>query len=227
MLQLHLVDPRDDPTLIAEFYRGQAVAYAEFHAEQAARPILDEEIDQGCVCLVIARDEDSGELAGGLRLYLRPPGTRLPVERLLHQYPELIGQIESLSHRGVAEIGGCWAQRRWRGTGLSVAMFRMAIAAMPLLGVARGLAFSHHHVLPSWAPLGWTVDPSIARIKYPDARYETSVIWIDPLTLRRADHAQRAEMARLSQMIREGVVVYWSPNSELAIAAPNLVASAT
>lgn len=225
MLQLHLVDPREDPPLIAEFCAGQAVAYGEYHAQHAVRPILREEVEKGCVCLVVARDEHSGELAGGLRLYLRPDGCQLPVERLLSHYPELLAQIEAISHLGVAEIGGCWVQRRWRGTGLSVAMFRMAIAAMPLMGVERGLAFSHHHVLPSWAPLGWMVDRHIARIKYPDARYETSVIWIDPCTLRHAEHAQRVEMARVSQLIREGSVVRWGLNSEAELSAGSSLAT--
>lgn len=227
MLQLRLVDPREEPSLVGEVFASQSLAYAEFNAKHAVVPIAEDEVDQGCVYFVTARDEYTGELAGSLRLYLRPHGTRLPVERLLFQFPDFVAEIEDLSHDGVAEIGGCWAQRRWRGTGLSVAMFRMAIAAMPLLGVSRGLAFSHHHVLPSWAPLGWWVDSKINRINYPDARYETSVIWIDPVTLRHAEQVQRMRILELRQVLRNGVAASWSPHAETHGSVHQFDASAT
>lgn len=225
MLQLRLVDPREEPRLVAEVLARQSVAYAEFSAKHAVMPIRAEEVELGSVNLIVACDEYTGEIVGGLRLYLRPAGTQLPVERLLHQYPRLAAQIESLSHRGIAEIAGCWVNRGWRGTGLSVAMFRMAIAAMPLLGVTRGLAFSHHHVLPNWAPLGWSVDSEIARINYPDARYETSVIWIDPVTLSKAQPPQQASILALRQMLQSGDLVLWSPHSDAHEAIQAVVAS--
>jgi GNAT superfamily N-acetyltransferase len=210
MLKICLVDPREDPTIVEEFCTRQAIAYGEFEAEKAATPITDAELDRGCVRFIVARDELTDELAGGLRLYLRLPGTRLPVERLLWDYAALVEEIERWSHRGIAEIGGTWVHSRWRGIGLGVELYRFAIAMMPLLGVTRGLAFSHHHVIPSWEPLGWTIDQVIGSINYPDARYESSVIWIDPLTLHDADTKQRVLTFNLRAALRQNLPVRWS-----------------
>src|SRR5688572_26607153 len=94
MFHISLVDPREQPEVVADFCLGQAVAYSEFGAERAATPILEEEIDDGCVQFLTTRDEDTGEMVGGLRLYVRQEGYQLPVERLLGAYPALIDEIK-------------------------------------------------------------------------------------------------------------------------------------
>jgi hypothetical protein len=210
MLVLRLVNPGADPTAIEDFYAGQTAAYAEFAAEKAATSITKEELDDGCVYFVVAQDEVTGEFAGGLRLYLRLPGTRLPVERVLSDNHMLLHELETRSRDGVAEISGLWAQGRWRGTGLSSAMVRVAIAAMPLLRARYGIAFSHHYVLASWVPIGFVLDPLVGRLPYPDRRYESSVIWVDPVTLVNAEPEQRALIFDLRAALLRGDGIRWS-----------------
>ena len=210
MLHLRLVNPGADPTVGEDFYAGQTQAYSEFAAEKAAKRLLQADIDDGSVYLVIAQDEHTGELAGGLRLYLRPPGIRLPVERVLADNHSLHAQLTERSRRGIAEISGFWAHSQWRGTGLGAALVRLAIAAMPLLGAEQGIAFSHHHMRSLVTPIGWVVDAAAGRIPYPDARYESSVIWIDPLTLRHAEPAQRALIFDLRNALRRDDIIRWS-----------------
>ena len=210
MLNIRLVDPSEDPSVVDEFYAGQTRAYAEFAAEKAATNVQPRELEQGCVYFVIAQDEHTGELAGGLRLYLRRAGARLPVERVLADNHSLIEQLGRQGRRGIAEISGFWAQSCWRGTGLSSALVRAAIAAMPLLNAHQGIAFSHHHMHSLVTPIGWVFDPSAGRIPYPDARYQSSVIWIDPVTLRNAQPDQRDLIFQLRAAMRRGEAVRWS-----------------
>lgn len=211
MLTIRLVDPSEDPTVVGTFCSEQAFTYSEFDAETAVTPVTEEEVKRKCIYFVVAEEALSGRMVGGLRLYLRPKGTQLPVERLLHQYTAFIAEIqEKWARRGIAEIGGLWVNNRWRGMGLSVAMFRVATAAMPQLNATRALAFSHHHVIPSWAPLGWTVDPVMHSIGYPDARYKTSIVWVDPLTLEHAWDHERTLARKLRSVLSHQNSVPWS-----------------
>jgi hypothetical protein len=213
MLNIRLVDPAEDPSVIDEFYAGQTRAYAEFAAEKAATNVHLRELEQGCVYFVIAQDEHTGELAGGLRMYLRRGGAKLPVERVLADNHRLIELLGRQSRRGITEISGFWAQSCWRGTGLPSALVRTAVAAMPMptLNVQQGIAFSHHHIIYSrLAPLGWVADASVGNIAYPDARYQSSVIWIDPLTLLNAQPEQRSLIFQLRASMRRGEAIRWS-----------------
>jgi hypothetical protein len=210
MLNIRLVNPSEDPAAVANFYACQSHTYAEFAAEKAAKSITKEEVDDGCVYFIVAENEHTGEFAGGLRLYLRLKGTRLPVERVLAGNHKLHKELERRSRHGIAEISGLWAQSCWRGTGLSSAMVRVAVAAMPLLNARYGIAFSHHYVLASWVPIGFVVDPAAGSLPYPDIRYESSVIWIDPVTLRDAQPEQRALIFNLREALRRSDYIRWS-----------------
>lgn len=210
MLNIRVINPGADPSVVEDFYAGQTQVYSEFAAEKAAIRLLPEDIEAGSVYLVIGQDAHTGEMAGGLRLYLRPPGIKLPVERVLADNHSLHVQLLQRSRKGIAEISGFWAHSRWRGTGLGSALVRVAIAAMPLLGAEQGIAFSHHHMRSLVTPIGWVFDPEAGRIPYPDARYDSSVIWIDPITLRNAEPAQRALIFDLRATLRRRGEIQWS-----------------
>ena len=46
MLNIRLVDPSEDPSVVDEFYAGQTRAYAEFAAEKAATNVQPRELEQ-------------------------------------------------------------------------------------------------------------------------------------------------------------------------------------
>lgn len=212
MLNIHLVDPGEDSSVVDEFYAAQTRAYAEFAAEKAATNVQSGDLERGCVYYIIATDEHTKELAGGLRLYLRRGGAKLPVERALANNHSLIRQIELQGRHGIAEVCGLWAQSCWRSTGLSGALMRVAVAAMPLLNVQRGIGFTHHHIIHTrlTAPIGWVFDSNVGMVSYPDARYQSTVVWIDPATLQNAQADQRSLIFGLRAAMRRGDVVRWS-----------------
>lgn len=212
MLNIRLVDPGEDPSIVDEFYAGQSRAYAEFAAEKAATKVQASDLELGCVYYILATDEHTGELAGGLRLYLRRDGARLPVERALANNHSLLKQIGIRGRHGIAEVCGLWAQSCWRSTGLSNALMRAAVAAMPLLNVHHGIGFTHHHIIHTrlTAPIGWVFDSTASMVPYPDARYQSTVVWIDPLTLLNAQPDQRSLIFQLRAAMRHGEGVRWS-----------------
>lgn len=215
MLNIHLVDPGEDTNVVDEFYAAQTRAYAEFAAEKAATNVQPSDLERGCVYYIIATDEHTKELAGGLRLYIRRGGSKLPVERALAKNHSLIKQIGLQGRHGIAEVCGLWAQSCWRSTGLSGALMRVAVASMPLLNVSHGIGFSHHHIIHTrlTAPIGWVFDQSVGMVAYPDARYQSTVVWIDPLTLHNAQPDQRGLIFQLRAAMRRGETIRWSLNS--------------
>lgn len=233
MLDIRLVNPADDPEAVKDVVACQTRTYAEFGSEEAARTITQEEVDEGSVYFVTAQDKLTGELVGGVRFYLRHPGVKLPVEHLLDEHPEWDGydtlraEIKRWAARGLAESSGLWVSNRWRGTGLSIAMFRVAIAAMPLFGVKRSIAFTHQHVIGLWGPLGWTVDEHVCQIPYPDSRYNSSIIWIDPVNLSSATPAHRDIIQHHRRTLRSSSVVHWQPKNEHIRSRPYVAARST
>src|SRR5690606_33233351 len=121
----------------------------------AVSEVAPSELMNGRVMYVVARDE-GGEMVGGLRLHLSFPGNRLPVEMTLSQLSELARLLESRREYGVAEVCGLWAYSRYRGTRLSMALVRLAVAAAPLCDTNLLIALSHHYVVSHWAPIGFT-----------------------------------------------------------------------
>lgn len=214
MLTIRVVNPGDDRALVTAFMACQARIYAEFGTEKAALRVTHDEIDDGNVCIVVAQDE-RGDLVGGLNFCLRRPGMMLPTETLLEEDPRmqafsgLRAKIARWSTRGLAESSGLWAVAGWRGTGLSVAMFRVLIAAMPSFGVRRSIAFTHQHVLKTWGPIGWREDLEVRRIPYPDHRYQSSVIWLDPVNLDDANEKQRDHIFHLRDVLKRGGTIRW------------------
>lgn len=217
MLNIRLVDPGEDPSVVEEFYAAQTRTYAEFAAEKAATKVQPSDLELGCVYYILATDEHTGELAGGLRLYLRRGGARLPVERALAGNHSLLKQIAMQGRHGIAEVCGLWAQSCWRSTGLSSALMRVAVASMPLLHVHHGIGFTHHHIIHTrlTAPIGWVFDSSASMVPYPDARYQSTVVWIDPLTLLNAQPEQRSLIFQLRAAMRRGEMVRWSLNGHV------------
>lgn len=213
MLHIRLVGPGGDAEIVGEFTRGQRQSYAEFAVQKAATHVSKEECVESVVYFVVASDELTGEIVGGLRIHIALPGMLLPVERALPNVTRLRTLLSLYRNRGLAEMSGLWVRPRLRGSGLSGALMRTGVAAMPLLGVRYGIAFTHHHVLHFWTPLGFMVDRRVGAHAYPDERYESSLIRVDPVALSTATPAHRASIYSLREALRCGDAIVWSRES--------------
>lgn len=209
MITIRLVRPGEDMNVVVEFYRRQNRSYSKFSAQKAVYAPTESEIVDGFVYYVVAQDLNTGDLCGGLRIHLRSPDAPLPIERALPEDGRL-QQILGQSGYGLAEMSGLWVEDYLRGTGLSSELMRVGVAAMPLLGVDKVLAFTHQHVLDFWTPIGFYVDATLEKTyPYPDHRYRSRIIWIDPNNLGCAEHVQRMRIFLLRSCLAQGQLIYW------------------
>lgn len=227
MFQIRLVGPGADTGFVRDFTTRQVQSYAEFAVQKVASSISQEECEQEGVYFVVAVQESTGELVGGLRIHVARPGQLLPVERALPTVGRLRVLLPLYRTRGLAEMSGLWVEPVLRGSGLSGVLMRAGVAAMPLLQVRHVIAFTHHHVLRFWNPIGFAVDRRFGTHAYPDHRYESSLIWIDPLSLTHAKPNQRALILAMREALRCGDTIQWSPEyGEKTALRPPVLASA-
>lgn len=213
MLSISVVNPQVEPTVVEEFSEAQRACYEEFAVGGAVSEVASDELTSGRVVYVVARNE-AAEMVGGLRLHLSFPGSRLPVERTLSQLSELARLLEGRRQHGIAEVCGLWAYSRYRGTRLSLALVRVAVAAAPLCDTNLLIALSHHYVVSHWAPIGFTVEPRLGIHSYPDTRYHSKVILLDPVRLATSEPEHKWRILGLRQALRMHCPIVWSPEAE-------------
>jgi hypothetical protein len=216
MITIRLVRPGEDMNVVVEFYRRQSQSYALFSAEKAVYTPTEEEIADGSVYYIVAHELGTGELCGGLRIHVRSSDAPLPVERALPNETRLHQVLSSLTMFGLAEMSGLWVSGYLRRTGFSSELMRVGIAGMPLLGIHRVLAFTHQHVLDFWTPLGFSVDQNIGKTySYPDRRYRSRIIWIDPDQLTTAELVERKRIMVLRSHLDQGQTICWPLEAEV------------
>jgi hypothetical protein len=101
---------------------------------------------------------------------------------------------------GVAEVKSAWvAEGSSNGRTLTRVLARSPLYTMALLDVRHVMATSATHVLEQWRSSGGVIARNIAPAPYPDARYETSMIWWDRATVMR--HAEPDQAERIAYEI--------------------------
>jgi hypothetical protein len=111
---------------------------------------------------------------------------------------------------GVAEVKSAWVgEGSSNGRTLTRVLARSPLYAMALLNVRHVMATSATHVLEQWRSSGGVIARNIAPAPYPDARYETSMIWWDRATvMRHAEPDQAVRIAFETAALRRGDFVY-------------------
>jgi len=212
MYEIRRINPRTEPRLVDEFQAKQRLCYERYEVQNAASQIAIPRtaILDGTVHFIVAV-APSGELVGGTRIHVRRPGNPLPMERALLHDAQLRAVLDRVQPQGVAEYAGLWALPSVRGVGLSGVLSCLAVAITPSLGVKHGCGFTHHHLL-FWTPLGFRLDEKLGFFAYPDERYQSYVLWVDPKDLRGADPAYSKVIHDMRTA--QGRRILWSPQNE-------------
>lgn len=107
---------------------------------------------------------------------------------------------------GVAEVKSAWVgDGSSSGRTLTRVLARSPLYTMALLGVQHVMATSATHVLEQWRSSGGVIARDVAPAPYPDARYETSMIWWDRATvMRHAEPDQAVRIAFETAALRRG-----------------------
>jgi hypothetical protein len=90
---------------------------------------------------------------------------------------------------GVVEVKSAWANSRDYGSrAISRVLARTALPMMTLMGVQFVMATAAAHVLEQWRSSGGVVASRVPAAAYPNANYQTKVMWWDRRTI--ATHAE-------------------------------------
>lgn len=215
MLELRIVNARTDPERVAEFQRNLQECYASYDVQTAARRVnvVDgpdpEVVSVHYVCAIAP----SGDIVGGTRIHVRGPGHLLPMEQAMPSEAKLARALNRRQSQGLVEYAGLWAQPKYRGIGLSGIVSCLAVAATPTLGAQVGCGFTHHH-LNFWAPLGFAVDTQLGFFQYPDERYCSYVLWVEPVHMANAAPEYQRVALEMRDALNLARPIYWNPDVE-------------
>lgn len=196
--------PGAEPELWDDFIDGAMSSYREHGAERA----IDEDVlrDPAMTSLFLAAIDSTGAVVGGVRAQ----GPYGDVEQS-HAVVEWDGQSGLIAVRkmigdripfGVVEIKTAWTGKHDRGRHLTAALARMPLHATAVLGAKFAMATAAAHVLDRWRSTGGIVASRIPATPYPDARYQTKMMWWD-----RAEFARSAEPHQISTILAESRIL--------------------
>jgi hypothetical protein len=164
----------EDPDRCALYCAGQVESLQRhFAGRQALTPG-----ELGDACIVLARGA-GGRALGGMRVHLHRPGVLLPIERALGDRCA-ISQAIARASAPLVELCGTWVGTAHRGSEVAGAVMRAALDVARAFGARTIVGHAHQHILDFYRRYGAVVDPTLGVHPYPDARYETSVVWAGP-----------------------------------------------
>lgn len=217
--ELILTQPKISPGLWSQFGEQARRSYRKHGVECALdTAALQSGADTALFMTAIA---DDGQLLGGVRA--KGP---LNCADDAHAVVEWEGQAGAAQARkmitdrlpfGVLELKSAWvadAPKRHRGVTTSLARF--AAHAMTLLRVQFCVCTAASHVLDRWRSSGGVIATGVPPTPYPDARYQTRMMWWDRRTY--ANHADPDQLAKVHAETRR-TVQFQSLNSEVPVHA--------
>lgn len=173
--------PQSVPDVWIEYLDGARKSYAKFGAEMALE--YDDVVRGHCTTLFYAALDRSGTVIGGVRA--KGPYSNAHQSHALLEWagqPGLEMVIDAIDSRladGVVEMKTAWAADGPAAPTVAGMLARVALPTMTLTGARYIMATAADHVLRRWESSGGRVAEDIPASPYPDARYQTSLMWWD------------------------------------------------
>lgn len=211
--------PAMQPALWSEYIDGARASYST-HAVEGA-------IEYGTVCdgrstaLFFAVIESDGRVVGGLRV--QGPLTHPDQAHAVREWDgrpgteQIRSQISQRLAEGVIEIKAVWVEHDApQHNALTSALARAFIHAMDLLCVRHAMCTAAGHAISRWQTSGGVVSGGVAAVPYPDARYETKLMWWDRNQVARllSDEAVGALLSESDQL--------FAPPATTTVALPSV-----
>lgn len=174
--------PREQPDLWERFLDGAQESYARHDVLSALE--YDQIRDGSTTSMFTVAVDPDGQVVGGVRTqgpYSSPSQSHAIAEWSGHPGEALLwGDIEDRLQAGVIESKSGWvdAQSPVRSA-LSMALARVVLHSTRLANVRYALGTAPQHALRMWESTGCRISSTIPAVPYPDARYQTVVLWWD------------------------------------------------
>ena len=174
--------PAQQPALWERFLEGARENYARHDVLSALE--YDRIRDGSTTSMFTVALDSSGDVVGGVRTqgpYTCPSQSHAIAEWAGHPGEALLwGDIEDRLPAGVIESKSGWVSAHSPARAdLSSALARVVLHSMRLANVRYALGTAPQHALRMWESTGCRISSMIPAVPYPDARYQTVVLWWD------------------------------------------------
>ncbi|OBB77751.1 MULTISPECIES: hypothetical protein [Mycolicibacterium] len=191
-----LAQPSTEPELWAEYVRGAQLSYHKHGVERALDTgALERGDDTALFCAGI---NQAGQVVGGVRA--KGPYTAVDECHAVVEWdgqPGLTAVRKMVGDRlpfGVVEIKSAWvSDDPEQSRSLTDVLARVPLHSMLLLDAQFAVATAAAYVLNRWLSSGGVLAAKIPATPYPDARYQTKMMWWDRRTY--ANHADPKQVS--------------------------------
>lgn len=214
-----VAQPAAEPELWTDYVRGAELSYRKHGVEVALDTTALERGDD--TALFCAGISEAGQVVGGVRA--KGPYTAVDECHAVVEWdgqPGLAAVRKMVGDRlpfGVLEIKSAWvSDDPEQSRALTDVLARMPLHSMVLLDAQFAVATAAAYVLNRWLSSGGVLAAKIPATPYPDARYQTKMMWWDRRTF--ANHADAKQVSTFFAESRQ-VAAQLSGVGELAAAA--------
>lgn len=161
-----------------QYQDGLTHALSRFGVEQVVLKTVEKKSNEDT--FVVLATNSMGIELGGIRIEIKTPENRLPLEKCTTKFQSAIQvKIDRYIKQSyvVAEICGLWASPLAKGTGLGSDLALQATQLALDLGADVVVSMLPSHTLNYFTRLGFVMDREIPVLAYPDDRYLSSVVW--------------------------------------------------
>jgi acetyltransferase (GNAT) family protein len=197
----------DEPVLCEKYLKGHVKVLADFGITNITSN-NNLWIDNPNIYCLIAEDNETNEMVGGIRIQLADGILPLPVE-------EAVGYMDTRIYKmvkhyalngGIGELSGLWIDNRLRGLGVGVYMVRAAIASSSQLNFKTMTGICGDVTLKMFNNVGFVVDKSIGnkgQFYYPNDELIAHLVGIlNAVTL---EHAAEYDKKIMTSLRNNGI----------------------
>ncbi|MBY0452028.1 MAG: hypothetical protein K2P92_03265 [Bdellovibrionaceae bacterium] len=161
-----------------QYQDGLASALSRFGVDQVVLKTVEKKSNEDT--FVVLATSSAGHELGGIRIEIKTPENRLPLEKCATKFQTTIQmKIDQYVQQNyiVAEICGLWASPLAKGTGLGADLALQSTQLALDLGADVVVSMLPSHTLGYFTRLGFVTDRDIPVLTYPDDRYLSTVVW--------------------------------------------------
>ncbi len=200
-LKVKAIRAIDNPLLCQEYATGHRRLLEEYGVTSITSNNRRWDKDPGTF-LVLARDMDSGELIGGIRIQRYSEHYNLPIQAAIgHLAPEINDRIHGDHVQfGTGEMCGLWNSKKVAKMKVSWLLTRASVAICSQIGVRSLWGICADYTLPMFEDVGYRIVLDLGEngsFPYPTNQYVSHPVKMDALTLATTNQQSKREIVKL------------------------------
>ena len=209
-IKLHAFGAAKDRASCEDFLSGHQKVLKDYGIENITTN-SESWFDNPNVYGVLAVDQQTGEIVGGIRVHKADGAHLLPVEEAVGDLDPAVHEIvERYTEDGVGELCALWNSRSVAKIGISTLLTRAGISIINQLDFRILMGICADYTLPMFTRVGFVVDNSLGdrgEFAYPNEEYVARVLGIlDADSLDTAHNYDKARMLDLRNNPIQSVV---------------------